>query len=379
MKKVLILTTISGFLQQFEMNDVSLLQKAGYEVHYASNFDNPVYEVDRAELIEKGIRLHPITIQKSPGHIFKNIKALLQIRRIITKEHISIIHCHNPMGGVLGRLAAILSFQKLYILYTVHGFHFYKGAPLLNWLLYYPVEYLLAGCTDCLITINNEDYKRASRFRLRKGGRVKKIPGVGVETRRFTGMQEVRKNVRDSLHIGEDSFFVLSVGELNHNKNHENILRAIAQLGDKQIHYGICGRGYREAYLKELAVKLGIEKQFTLFGFRTDIPEVLQGADCFAFPSKREGLGIAALEAMAGGIPMITSDCRGTKEYMENGVTGQVCAHGFVEEYADALRTMKADEELRRRMSMACIDKAAHFDIRMTDKIMREIYKQLPG
>lgn len=379
MKKVLIITTISGFLSQFEMNDVDILKDLGCEIHYASNFCNPVYESDQGELREKGIKLYQIDIEKTPLHLACNIKAFFQICKIIRTEQIELLHCHNPIGGVLGRLAAfVCRRQKVRVIYTAHGFHFYQGAPWMNWLLFFPVEALLARITDCLITINKEDYKRASTLHLRKkkGLRVQ-IPGVGVRTDRFRKGPDSRKAMREKLGIGEEIFYILSVGELNRNKNHEVILRAIAKIGNPKIHYGICGKGELAEYLGRLAEELGIGSQFTLFGFRRDIPNMLQCADCFAFPSKREGLGIAAIEAMAGGIPLITSDCRGTREYMKDGVTGYVCKDKGAGGYAEAILRMMENVEDRRQMGRACVERARKFDLSETDKIMRKVYRRM--
>ncbi len=377
MKKVLFVTTISGFLQQFEMNDVAILQEAGYEIHYASNFNNPVYKLDREELRKKGILFHHIDIEKSPVKIRQNIKAYWQLKKLLKKEQISVIHCHNPMGGVLGRLAAMHQ-RKVFTIYTAHGFHFYDGAPMINWLLYFTAERLLAKCTDCLITINREDYIRAGRFHLRKGGLVEKIPGVGVQTERFANKTGIREQVRQELGIGEDIFFILSVGELNQNKNHAVILKALSMIEDEHIYYGICGRGYMEEELRKTASELGLAERVFLFGFRNDIPRILSAADCFTFPSKREGLGIAALEAMATGIPLITSDCRGTREYMKHEKNGFVCADGTAAEYAEAICRMRDNPQKRKQMSQNCLKMAKKFDIAVTDRIMRRVYSTIP-
>ena len=136
MKHALIITTISGFVPQFEMNDVRILQENGYTVHYASDFENPIYNIDQTQLKRDGLILHHIDIRKSPFQITKNTKAFLQLKQIIRKEQISLVHCHNPMGGVVGRLAAKASGREPYVVYTAHGFHFYEGAPKKNWLLY---------------------------------------------------------------------------------------------------------------------------------------------------------------------------------------------------------------------------------------------------
>ena len=379
MNKVLILTTIGGFLPQFEMNDVAVLQKLGYEVHYASNFNNPVYDVDRAKLLAMGIKLHQIEIQKSPLHIFRNIKALRQIIGIMSAEQIGIYHFHNPMGGVLGRVAALFYGKPGYIIYTAHGFHFFQGAAWMNWILFYPVERLLARNTNCLITINKEDYNRAGRFRLRYPQRVVRIPGVGIDLGRFRQTEGMREQIRRELGIEDGTFYILSVGEVNANKNHEVILRAMAGLKDTRIHYGICGIGNRESFLGKLAAELGVDNQFTLFGYKNDIPRMLHCADCFAFPSKREGLGMAAIEAMAVGIPLITSDCRGTREYMKDGITGYVCYAGDEQEYGEAIRKMMDSPEKRVEMSAACRKRAKKFNIKRTNAIMTEIYREMYG
>ena len=181
MSKVLIITTTSGFLSQFELNNVKLLQERGYQVHYATNFGVPVYEVKDDTLRNMGVVLHHISIEKNPFKIKKNIWALRELTRIIEREQIDVIHCHNPNGGVLGRLAAAFSKRKPFVIYTAHGFHFFKGAPVKNWLFYYPVEKMLAKLSDIIITINHEDYNRAKRFRYKKHGSAELIPGVGVD------------------------------------------------------------------------------------------------------------------------------------------------------------------------------------------------------
>ncbi len=373
--KVLFITTIGGFLQQFEMNDIAILKEKGYEIHYASNFNNPVYDFDTEELKKQGITLHHIDIEKSPGKIRKNILAFRQIRAILKNEKIDAVHCHNPMGGVLGRLTCIG--KKIKVIYTAHGFHFYKDAPIRNWLFYYPVEYMLARCTDGIVTINKEDYERAKRMKLRQGGFVERIPGVGIDMGKFMPRPELKSEVRAELGIPEDAFYILSVGELNKNKNHRTILEAMALIPDENIYFGICGKGYAAQELIETARRLGVERRFKLYGFRSDIPRMLQAADCFAFPSIREGLGIAAIEAMATGIPLITSDCRGTREYMHNEENGLVCFKGTPQEYADNILRMRDDDNLRSSMAEACVRVSKGFVVEKTDKHMRNIYDKL--
>lgn len=378
MKKILIITTIGGFLPQFELNDIKLLSERGYEIHYASNFDNPVYDIDEKKLEQMGIVLHPICIHKSPTHIWQNFKALREICNIIRTQDIKAIHCHNPMGGVLARIAAfICGKKKIYVIYTAHGFHFYKDASIINWLFFFPVEYLLAKLTDSLITINREDYLRAKGFRTLKGKEIFQIPGVGVDVSKFADVMESKDAIREELGIPKDAFYMLSVGELNHNKNHEIIIRAVAEIKSHNVYYGICGSGYHEQYLRNLAKELGVEDRIRIYGFRKDIPKMLKGADVFVFPSLREGLGIAAIEAMAAGLPMVTSDCRGTREYMEEGITGRVCYSGSVTEYKEVIEWMMKHPDERQKMSQASRTKAQKFDIKQTEAIMRNVYSKI--
>ena len=274
MKKILIVTTIGGFLQQFEMNDIKLLLDQGYEIHYASNFDNPVYELDKKALEDMGIILHPICIRKSPVHMLQNMKALKRLCGIIKSHQIDVIHCHNPIGGVLARLAALFcGKKKIYVIYTAHGFHFYKGAPKANWMLFFPVEYLLAKLTDCLVTINREDYLRAKSFKTLKGKTVFQIPGVGVNIAKYADVPESKETIREELGIPKEAFYLLSVGELNHNKNHEVILRAIAQITDREIYYYICDRlkeeGYHQYEISNFA-KPGFESKHNIIYWKAE-------------------------------------------------------------------------------------------------------------
>lgn len=380
-KKALFIATVGGFVTQFEQNNVSLLQQMGYEVHSAANFNEPVYSVKEQELKKKGIILHQVEIAKSPFLWRQNLRALKQICSIIEEEGITLIHCHTPVGGLLGRLAAILQKERgIKVIYTAHGFHFYKGAPWINWLFYYNVERLLARHTDILVTINEEDYARAQNFRLRKNGKVYKIPGEGLNLEAFRPVtEERRQQLRRKLGIDEDVFYILSVGELSGNKNHKEIIRLIPdmkkKLPEKKLLYGICGDGYYRQELKKLVAEMGLEEEAKLYGYRENPAEYIACADCLVFPSIREGLGMAALEAMAMGIPVIASDNRGTREYMEDGSNGFVCNVRRPEEFVNAVEKIchMSREELYA-MGREGRKTAEKFEISNTNVIMSEVY-----
>lgn len=374
MKKVLFITTISGFLPQFEKNDVRILKNMGCEIHYASNFGNPIYPFNKDELQKEGITCHQISIEKNPKKIKENFTTIKQLIKIIEENDIDMIHCHNPVGGVVGRIAARMSKRQPYVIYTAHGFHFYKGAPLWNWLVYYSIEYFFARYTDQIITINEEDYMRAQKFPIRSDGTAVQIHGVGVDEWRFCSNRNIEDLKRKELEIPKNAFHIVTAAELNENKNQKIIIEALAELQEEDIYYSICGRGENEDYLRNLIKQKKIENNVQLLGYRTDMEEVLQTADCFAFPSYREGLGVAAIEALLCEVPLIVADNRGTREYIINGENGIVCRPSSKEEFKEAIYKMKSDGKMRNEMKSKCRKSAEKFVIEEVEKTMKEVY-----
>lgn len=388
MKRVLFVTTISGFLPQFEKNDVKLLKQMGCQIHYASNFTNPIYAFDKTELEKNRVALHQIDIEKSPAKINKNIKAIKQLIKIIDENDIDIVHCHNPMGGVAARIAARAGKRKPKVIYTAHGFHFYKGAPIMNWLLFYTAERFLARYTDIIVTINREDYIRAKKFRLKKNGEVYLIHSVGVDKEKFAPRPELRETKRAELGIPADAFHIVTAAELNENKNQKLVIEAVAALKNKSkidadkaynIYYTICGKGPNEDKLRELIKAYGLENNVSLLGYRTDMDEILQTADVFAFPSIREGLGVAAIEALMCNVPLIAADNRGTREYVSDGNNGIVCRYDAVDEFEEAIELLYGNTAYRKRMADRCRESVKKFTIEEVEKTMTKVYTRALG
>ena len=332
MKKALIVTHVSGFVPQFEMNNVRILQKMGYEVHYATNLNNVSYGKDNRRLEGTGIICHQVDFARSPFDIKAHIGAIRQLKALFREYDFALMHCHTPVGAALSRIVAAPYRKKgLRVIYTAHGFHFYKGAPWKYWLLFYPVERFLAGRTDVLITINEEDYERADNFCKHKKTKVEWIPGVDLAYWSGTDLtdgqkEEIRKNVREELGIEENETLLLSVGELIPRKNHEEVIRALAKpekTKGTSFKYCICGHGDLEEYLKALISELGLADKVSLLGYRNDIRNLLYGADLFVFPSKQEGMPMALLEAAATGIPVVASDIRGNREILKDMADGK--------------------------------------------------------
>ena len=386
-KHILIVTTTHDFLWKFERDNVDLLQRMGYVVHYAANLNEPAYRSDEARFQEMGVWAHHIDIARSPFLFAQNKRALRQLLWLVHRFRIQAIHCHTPVGGVLGRLAGRLcEGQRPVVMYTAHGFHFYKGAPVFNWLTYYQVERLLARDTDVLIVINEEDYQAARHFRLRKGGRLYKIPGVGLDTEVFRPLSETMRNdLRARLGLQTKDFFLVSVGELNENKNQVVVLKALEKLRQEEAdgfsyRYGICGDGFLRKKMERWIEERKMQDTVTLYGFCPNVAEVLGCADAAVFPSKREGLGMAGLEALAMGIPVIAADNRGTREYMQDGKNGFVCHSGDVDGFVRGIRAVKSlDEERRRQMKEYFFRSVEAFGLEHAHQVMRRIYLDVDG
>lgn len=371
---VLLITTISGFLPKFLMQNVRILQGMGYTVHYASNFDIPVYECDRTALESQGIVCHQISIEKSPLKIGANLAALRQLKKLAEQEDIRAIHCNNPMGGVLGRVLWKRGGSP-YIIYTAHGFHFYRKAPWKNWIVFYPVERMLAHRTNQLITINREDKAMSDTFRLRRRGSTVMIPGVGLDACRFRPRPERRDEYRKKLGADAKDYIFLSVGELNDNKNHKTIIRAFSEIARAKARLFICGEGTKHEKLQKLIDSLGLTDRVILWGYQTRIEEYYQCADCFLFPSIREGLGMAAIEAMACGLPVIAGDNRGAREYVfDNGI---LCEPTDTASYVRAMQAVMADTARAKRMGIRSREIAAGFTEDKTAEVMRKVYERM--
>lgn len=373
MKKALIITTVSGFVPQFEMENVALLQALGYEVHYASNFKVAVYKYEKSIFVKNNIIEHQIDFARSPYAIAKNIRAYQQLKKLVMSIKFDLIHCHTPMGGVIARLVAMKNYTGQ-LIYTAHGFHFFKGAPLVNWLIYYPVEKLLSRYTDYLITINAEDYNRARKFHAKN---IVYIPGVGIDCRsKINTVSDREKKLKD-LNIPNNYNIVLSVGELIKRKNYDIALEAFKKAKLKNTIYLICGNGVYYDKLIKKAHKLALDEKVTFLGYRTDVYEIMNCASVFFFPSKQEGLSVALMEAMAAGLPIVCSNIRGNADLINSTNGGFMYHPRDVAGFSKALVRILSDPVLANKMGESNKKGIAKFDKSHSRKIMENIYRRI--
>ena len=381
MKKVLLVASVVSFIEWFNKENVDFLKNdMNCELHIACNFDYMEdTDIERTKAyIEKiksqGIILHNIDFARSPLKP-QNLKAYRQLKNIINSNKFDLIHCHTPTASMLARLAARKSRKNgSTVMYTCHGFHFHNASPKINWLIYYPIERFLSLFCDYIVTINKEDFNRSKTFYAKN---VRYIPSVGVDISKIKQTVVNREEYKKSIGVPKGAVLILSIGELIERKNHQVIIKALAELKRNDIYYAICGKGPLLEDLKKLANELGIGDKVIFLGFRKDIPELCNTADISAFPSRIEGLGLAGVEAMAAGVPLVSSNVHGILDYVKDGVTGYACNPEDYKAFAKAIETLADNKELREKMKNSCIEATAPFEITNALNVMWDIYKEI--
>lgn len=372
-KKLLFVTNIAKRVGNFSASSIEAAKQCGFEFHLAVNFANADSKQISDDEREYGIFIHNIDFARNPLST-KNFHAYKQLVKLIQDEKIDYIHCNTPTGGLLGRLAGRKRKVKK-IIYQAHGFHFYKGSPKRNWLLYYPIEKWLAHYTDALITINKEDYELTkNKFKLRNGGKVYYVPGVGIDTSLYKTDESVRAEKRAELGLGYDDVAVISMGDLIERKNYAAAIRAIAEAKNPKIQYYICGNGPEKDSLMNLAQNLGVNSQIHFLGFRNDIKDLLKAADIFLFTTKQEGLPRSMMEAMASGLPCIVSKIRGNVDLIDDE-GGFLCDVDDIASYADKINILAHNAESRTLMGKNNMNLIQKFGMKNVQEIMCVIYK----
>ena len=366
LKKVLFVATVDSHIRHFHIPYLKYFKEKGYEVHVATAND----ENEKFDYCDKK---HTVTFERCP---FKpnNIKAIKQMKKLFEEEKFDVVHCHTPMGGVVTRIAA-KNFRKngLKVFYTAHGFHFYKGAPLVNWLVYYPVEKWLARYTDVLITINEEDYNRAKKF---KANKIEKIDGIGVNEQKFhIEMTEEEKNeLRKALGISKNDVVLTYVAELIPRKNQALIIEAMKQIvaENKNVKLFLVGTGIlKEQYAKQIK-ELGLENNVVLTGYRKDVPKIFKITDIVVSTSKQEGLPINLVEAQMSGLPTISTNVRGNNEVTVNEENGYLV--NDKNDLSERILSLCSNKETREKFGENAKENSKKYRLEETLKQMDNIY-----
>lgn len=361
MKKILFSATITDHFYYFHLPYLKLFHDMGWEVHVASHGDRQLPYCDVH---------HEIPISRSPFSA-GNINAFRQLKKVIDDNNFDLIHCHTPMGGMLTRLAANRK-NSGSVIYTAHGFHFYKGAPLLNWVIYYPIELFMSFRTDCLITINEEDYNFAKKHFRHPS--VELVDGVGYNNEKFFPVsQEEKKKIRAEKGYDGNEKILIYVAEMNENKNQGMLIKALAEIPGARLL--IVGADNYGGKYKALAKELGVSERVEFLGHRDDAEQLVKLSDICAASSLREGLPVNIMEAMACGLPVVAADNRGHRALIKNGDNGFIVAPDDYKKMAEKINQLFFDDSLYKRISEKAAEAAKRFSKENVTVKMSEIYR----
>ena len=369
-KKILFCATVDYHFKAFHLPTMQWFQEQGWEVHVAAKGD--------LELPYCNVK-HNIPIERSPLRL-KNIKAYKELKRVVMENNFDIIHVHTPVAGVLARLAARSTRKKgTKVIYTAHGFHFCKGAPLKNWLIYYPIEKWLSRYTDCLITINKEDYTLAVKHKF-KAGVIKRVHGVGVDAKRFSAVSEREKlALREELGYSKEDFILCYVAEQNKNKNQGLLIKALRDIRKRvpSVRLLLVGEGALMDYYKSLAKELKVDDAVDFMGFRKDVDKIAKISDIAVASSYREGLPVNVMEAMSCGKPVVATNNRGHRELIENGYNGFLLEKNDAGIFAEKIIELYKSVTLRRKFKKIALKKIAEYRLENVMKELKGIYGEV--
>lgn len=352
---------------------IEMLLDSGHQVDMACNVSKPI----NPTLLERGCRAFPMSFQRSPLKK-NNFVAYRNLKKLIEGGGYDLVHTHTPIASTLARLANGRGREGVKVIYTAHGFHFFEGAPLKNWLTYYPIENWLSRYTDVLVTMNKEDYERAQKkFRSKK---IRLVNGVGVDLSKFAVPTEIEKNrLRQEYGIDPEAFILVYAAELTNRKHQDLLIAAMDKLvrdipNSKLL---LIGKGPNQEQYQSLINKLQLNDHIELMGFRGDVDKLMMIADIAVSSSRQEGLPVNVMEAMATGLPLVVSACRGNSDLVKDGINGFVISDDIPEHYAEKILRIYSDRELRAEMKNANLADIQKYSTENVLKDMDGIYKEL--
>ena len=372
--KILYVSTISNTINAFMIPHIELLLDKGNHVDVACNIQREI----NPRLLERNCKVYNIEFQRSPLNKH-NYNAYKKVKRLIQDEKYDLVHVHTPVASFLTRMAC-RKIPNLKILYTAHGFHFFKGSPLKNWLMYYPIERLAARWTDVLITMNEEDYSIARKFKIRDGGSVYKVHGVGIDLNKFQPQTKEKKRImRKEYGFKEEDFILFYAAELNHNKHQDLLINVVNILKDRipNIKLLLAGNGPLEGQYKRQVEQLNLGRYVDFLGYRDDIPSLLAMSDVVVASSRREGLPVNIMEAMATGLPIVATDVRGHRDLIINGENGYIVGLDDIEGFAKSIEYLYKYKELRNKFGKKGIEIVQKYSLVNVLREMESLYQKL--
>ena len=361
--------------RRFNKANINALQEMGYEVELCANFENgdgPEIHNQKfvEECTEKGIKTHSIAFARHS--LTGSLKCLPQLKKLLMQEKYNIVHAHTETGGLLLKLSSGAKGAAKFF-YTPHGMSFWKGSSLKSQLIYKPLEHWICSVMDVNLGMNMEELDNLKRWNKRTAAYVH---GIGLNVARMQSPVRSRNEVRKEFGLKNNDSFIVSIGELDDNKNHITVIRALEKLGHKDFKYVVCGVGPNKNVLQDEATRLGLDKNVFCAGYRSDIPDVLNAADIFVFPSYHEGLPVSALEAMACGLPIICSEIRGNVDIVKDGENGFLFPPSDIVTLSNKISLLIDNLHMRNEMGLKNKNIVKQFSLQAVSEELKIIYSQ---
>ena len=368
-KSILYVAVSQGHLSVFHEPYLRWLRNNGYHVDIAAG-PSPRF------VIKEFDEYHEVIFARSPLSI-KNAKAFIALVKLLRAKSYTMVHCHTPVASVLSRFASLFARGRPVVLYTAHGFHFFPGAPLNNWVFWFSIEWLFTRLTDIVITINRWDENAAKQWLRAK--RVRLIPGIGIDTERFfpPSLSDYQAQ-RKKLNIPEEAFVLLYIAEFIPRKNHKFLIQALEKLQKfiPGVILLLAGDGPLLDATKSDCACSGLSSRVKFLGFRRDIAELSHAADLSVSASLHEGLGLGLAELMSTGVPVVASEDRGHRELVKHGVTGFLYPQNDENAFVQYVVKLAEDPELRQTMGKAAREHVESFSLFNSLASMTGIYKE---
>ena len=371
--RILYVTTISNTVNAFLVPHIQMLIESGHHVDIACNITQPLKE----KLKDLGCDVFDIGFQRSPLTL-ANLKAFIKIKKYIEDGKYDLVHTHTPISSFITRLAC-KKFNNIKMVYTVHGYHFYKGSSFMSWKVYYTLEKWLSKYTDCIITINEEDYTASIENKF-KSKQITLMNGVGIDLNDFVpSTKKQKRELREIYGFKVNDFILICVAELNQNK-HQGFLIEIAFYLKKiipELKILLVGTGNGELQYKNLAKKLCVEDQIKFLGYRNDVSSLMKLSDIAVSASRREGLPVNVMEAMATGLPLVVSDCRGNRDLVKHNENGYIVAQNDKQKFSYYIEKLYNDKAMRRKFSLESLNQIQKYDLKNVLGKLKDVHSKI--
>ncbi|MEY2858018.1 MAG: hypothetical protein RLZZ74_2330 [Cyanobacteriota bacterium] len=371
MPKLLVVTTVPITIRSFLLPFVKHFRSLGWQV------DGMAQGISAdQDCVATCDRIYDIQWSRNVFDPRNLLAGVSRVKEVVAEANYDLVHVHTPIAAFVTRYA-LKDLKKTKVIYTAHGFHFYRGGSAVKNAIFLGLEKLAGQWTDYLVTINQEDEAAAKKHNFLPAERVYYTRGIGVDTEYYASVKVNPADlaqVRQELSLSDNDTLLLAIAEFTPRKRHRDLLNALVKVANPQVHLALAGEGPIKIELKALTKELGIEKQVHFLGYRKDIPTLIQAADAVLLVSQQEGLPRSIMEAMCLNTPVIGSNIRGTQDLLENGC-GLLVELGDTDALAKAMTQVVEDPDSLAAMAAKAQVKMASYDLKQIIQQYSDIYQ----